>query len=254
MSADIRPWYRRPWRITGLIVGVVILGVVVAFGLNVARYMSLIKSGQFNPETDLREARLQSSVSTRFANANATAADIARIVPTSAVPTLGSPTATVTIVEFLDYQCPYCRKAAPLIRAFMAKHASDVRLIVRDFPITEIHADAENASIAANCVFRISPSRYWDYHDRLFSSQSALSPEDLRLYAGQMRVDMTKYDTCVNSKLPLASIQQSLDDGIVAGVQGTPTFFFNGVKIQGVLDEQALEIIVKEARAIRQQK
>lgn len=235
-----------------MVIGVVALSGLVAFSLTVARYMSLIKSGQLDPETDLRAARLQSSASSRFANASATAKDIARIIPTTSAPTLGSSTATVTIVEFLDYQCPYCRKAAPLIRAFMAKHAADVRLIVRDFPITEIHADAENAAIAANCVFRIQPSRYWDYHDRLFSSQSALSPDDLRLYAGQMRVDLAKYDVCVSAKVPLASIQQSLDDGLAAGVQGTPTFFFNGVKIQGVLDEQALEIIVKEARAQNQ--
>lgn len=132
----------------------------------------------------------------------------------------------------------------------MSKHSTDTRLIIRDFPITELHPDAEDAAVAADCVFRLAPERYWDYHDRLFSDQAGQkTPDDLRVFATQLGLNMADFDSCVKFRVPLATIRQSEADGAAAGIEGTPTFFFNGVKVPGALDERTLELIVREARA-----
>jgi len=253
MSVPVRPWYRRPWMVIGFSVGAVVLIVLVVFGAQVVRYMWLIKSGGFDPETGFQTQQLQESVSSRFANANVTADDLKRILPKDPAPSLGSPTATVQIVEFVDYQCPFSAKKASVMRSFMAKHPKDVYLVVRDLPLTDIHENAEAAAIAADCVFRIAPGCYWQYSDRLFSNQSALSDTDLQRYAQELNVDLASYQSCVQLKAPLAGINRSLDDGAAVGVQGTPTFFINGALFTDTksltLDEQTLGIIVDEARS-----
>ncbi len=248
MSVDVRPWYRRPWTIVAA-VGFSLLGLgLIAFAANVVRYAVLIKSGKFDPVSGIRDQQLRASVSSRIANTHVTPQDLARLVPRTPVPRMGNPKAALQIVEFIDYKCPYSKASAPAVRAFMEKHATDTSFVLRDFPITELHPTAQDAAIAADCVFRIDPDAFWSYHDRIFASQDAQSANDLRIYASQLGVNLTKYDGCIRAKTPLNVIKKSIDDGLAVGVQGTPTFFFNGVKISGQLDEATLELIADQVR------
>ena len=239
---------RRPWIIAVCIVGVVVIAVAAWFSSTAIRTAFLVTSGKIKPGEDLRTRKFQASISARFASVPAAEADATRIEPRAASPSLGSPSATVRIVEFVDYRCPFSRKVAPILRDYLARHASEVSLVIRDFPITELHPDALDAAVAANCVFRQDAAAYWLYSDRLYVSQGAQTPEELRTYALQLGADAAAYDACISRKDPLADIQRSLEDGVAAGVQGTPTFFFNGVKIQGAPDADIFALIVDGAR------
>lgn len=246
MSGPSLPWFRRPFRLALFAIGALFGAWFLYFGWLVAQSVVLLKSGQ-NPQDVARQKQFQASIARTIKTTTVTAADLKRIEPSGEEPTLGNPSASVRIVEFLDYQCPFCREEAPTIRAFMAKHASDAFLILRDFPIADLHPDAERVAVAARCVFlQGDADRFWKFHDRLFASQEQQAAGDLRLYAQQLGVDLTRFDSCVASQEPLTHIQSSFADGTAAGVEGTPTFFFNGVKIQGAIDADSLETIFTE--------
>jgi protein-disulfide isomerase len=242
--SDSIPWYKRPivWLLIILILSV--LGWMVYVGMLTLRYVQL---GKRSPEA-LRQERYQASISKVFERSATLASDLKRIESTVPQPTLGNPGAKVRIIEFIDYDCPFCKESAPAVRSFMKKHQADAFFILRDLPLVDIHPDAEEPAIAARCVFlQGSSEKFWRYHDRLFVTQGAHEPEQLELYAQQVGANLETYRTCVKKRTPIKDIEASLDDGVAAGAAGTPTFFFNGVKIQGALDEAALEVAFQEA-------
>lgn len=248
MAGVERPWFKRPLAVFGLFVGVLIGAWFLVFLWNVGRDIFLIKTGKLDPLATFKARTLPASINRALANSNVSEQDIAKIEQGSN-PTLGNPKATLHIVEFLDYGCPYCKQSAPIVRDFMRKHPDDAYLVVRDFPIVELHPSAMDDALAARCVFAQGDvGRYWLYYDRLFASQDAQSSADLRAYAEQIGVDLQAFDACVKAKQPQDGINNSLADGLAAGVQGTPTFFFNGFKIQGAIDAASLEVIASQVR------
>lgn len=246
MLDSLRQLARRPWAVAGLFLSLMVLAGLALFASRVVGYVHDIESGK--PDPFLARQR-DASIARVFNQAPLTGIDLSRIESHDAVPMLGNPEAKIHIVEFLDYQCPYCRRAAPTIRAFMEKHADDVLFEVRDFPLTSIHPQALDAAVAARCVFaQGNADRYWRYHDILFASQDDLSAEALRSDAATVGADLSSFDACVASHGQDAGINASLQDGLAAGVAGTPTFFVNGYRIQGVLEAQDLEDIVAQAK------
>lgn len=238
------PWYRRKGALIGAFFLLFFVIGIGSFASQVWHYYGLLKSGKKAP---LQEELMRASISRQFdASGNA---DQSRILPKLPQPELGSPTASVTIVEFLDYDCPFCRESESTIKAFLRAHSSDVRFVVREFPLTELHPQAEDAAAAARCVFlQQNPKRYWAFQERLFGTQGAHDVESLRIYAGQSGADLAKYDECISRRITQSALQSSLDDGIAAGVRGTPTFFFNGVKFQGAMTLQAMEAAFEQAK------
>lgn len=238
----------RPLMSVGVCIGAVFALWFLFFMWEFGKALLLARSGKGDPAAELRRRTFEASVGRIFGNANVTPADLLRLEQGSH-PTLGRVTAPVHIVEFVDYGCPFCKQVAPTFRAFVERHPDDVYVVIRDFPITELHPQAQVASLAARCVFAQGrPEVYWRYYDRLFASQDAQDEAALRLYALQSGAALPAYDACVAAQGPLSDIQRSVDDGVAAGVSGTPTFFFNGVKIQGALDADAFEILFKEAK------
>ncbi len=238
------PWYRRKGTLIGAFFLLCFAIGIGLFASQVWHYYALLKAGKKEP---LQEERLRASISRQFdASGNA---DQSRISPKLPQPELGSATASVTIIEFLDYDCPFCRESESTIKAFLRTHGSEVRFIVREFPLTELHPQAEDAAAAARCVFlQNNPKRYWSFQDRLFGTQGSHDVDSLRVYAGQSGADLAKYDDCISRHLTQSALQASLDDGIAAGVRGTPTFFFNGVKFQGSMTLQAMEAAFEQAK------
>lgn len=248
MARDGRPWFRRPFAIVGVIVGVLALAWLGYFLWNVGVSVVSIRKGGVDPLEEIRRKSFEASIGRTFANANVTPEDVARVTR-GTHPTLGNPDASLVIVEFADWDCAPSKKVAPVVRSFMERHRDDAYLIVRDFPISEIHPQAEAAAVAARCVFRQgNPDVYWKYHDLLYEAQGRHADHELRGYAKSVGADLAAYDACVASKATLSEVRASLNDGIAAGVRGTPTFFFNGVKIQGAIDADSFEIIAREAR------
>ena len=205
-------------------------------------YYSDIKSGD---TISLDDRLLETSISTLVANANVSQADRARTIPTAGLyPELGNWNARVTVVEFVDYQCPYCQRTASVVRRIMAAMGDRVRFIVRDFPITELHPSAKQSALAANCVLAQGQEIYWRYHDVLFADIAHQSPTDLRAKAEQIGVDLSAFDVCVSQERYLKKIDADIQDALRAGVQGTPTFFVNGIRIQGAVDEKTLTRLI----------
>jgi protein-disulfide isomerase len=145
-------------------------------------------------------------------------------------PTLGQASALVTIVEFADYQCPYCgqffRETLPPLVAEYVK-TGRVRFVYRDFPLSSMHPRALKAAEAARCAG--DQQRYWEYHDALFQNQSSLEETELVHRALTLKLDITAFKRCLNSGQYSSAIKQSVAEAERVGVDGTPVFFFGKV-------------------------
>jgi protein-disulfide isomerase len=163
-------------------------------------------------------------------------------------PFMGPEDAPVTIVEFSDFQCPYCERAfTDVLPQVLDTYGDQVRLVYRDFPLTQIHPQALPAAIAADCAN--DQGKFWEYHDLLFSNQSALDDASLKSYADQLGLDQTAFDECVSTQAPFEEIRNDYQDGVNYGVSGTPTFFINGVRVTGAQPFAVFQAIIDQALA-----
>ncbi len=151
-------------------------------------------------------------------------------------PFKGSLDAPVTIIEFSDYQCPYCRGAESVVDQVLEAYGDRVRLVFRDFPLSTIHLNARLAAEASECAD--DQGRFWDYHDLLFERQSQwaqrLEPNStFKDYADELGLDVEAFGTCLDTGIHRQEVVEDYEDGIRFGVYSTPTFFINGRKITG---------------------
>jgi protein-disulfide isomerase len=154
----------------------------------------------------------------------------------------GSSKAQVMIVEFSDFQCPYCHQVEATLKELLAKYGDRVSLAYRDFPIVQIHPQAELAAEASRCAGE--QGKFWEYHDQLFSS-SKLEHAVLLEYARALKLDEKQFDSCVTSGKYKADIQRDVQEGTQAGVSGTPGFFINGVPLSGAKSEEAFARVIE---------
>lgn len=145
-------------------------------------------------------------------------------------PSIGPNDAPVTIVEFSDYQCPFCGRARGTVSQILETYKDKVQYVLRDFPLS-FHRDAIPAHLAAHCAGE--QGKYWEYSKILFESQTALKPDKLKEYAKQTGLDMKKFDECFETNKYGAVIQKNIEEASKAGVTGTPSFFINGIMISG---------------------
>jgi protein-disulfide isomerase len=153
-------------------------------------------------------------------------------VPVDDDPVLGPENAAITIIEFSDYECPYCRKwHAEVLEPLMATYPGQIRLVYRDFPLSSIHANAAPAAAAANCANE--QGAYWEYNEKLFSMELGLSPTAYRQYASNLGLDAQAFAECLESDRFLDEVQADFDYAAELGVRSTPTFFVNGIAVVG---------------------
>ena len=153
----------------------------------------------------------------------------------------GGKDAKVTIIEFTDYQCPFCGRARPTVNQILDTYGDKVKYVLRDFPLN-FHPYAQKAAEAAECAGE--QNKYWDYSKILWENQKALEITDLKKYAKQINLDQAKFDQCLDSGKMAEEVQKDEADGSKAGVTGTPSFFINGQMITGARPfEQFKEII-----------
>lgn len=227
------------WRVVEWVFFGLLLALFAWFGFTLIRYYRAIKSGAANP---LLEQRLQASISSQIANQKVTEEDLVRLQPPSA-PAFGNPEAKLVIVEFSDFGCPYSLQSFPAVREVMQKYKDRVYFMARDFPVDELHPRATATALAARCAHE--QGIYWPYHDKLFSQQERHEDADLELYAQEVGMNLPSFQACVREKRYADRVQMETADGLRAGVEGTPTFFFNGVRVQGALDVRTLEFIIE---------
>ena len=218
------------WRTLIVFVIVVLFASIVAlFSYYFIRsFIAIQKSGD---STAWLEQSLDSSVSRAIANSHPMPEDLQNLTRDGR-PTLGPANAKLTVVAFLDYGCPFCRAADGPFRETMIKYQDRVRFVLRDFPIDELHPNATQAAVASRCAF--AQGKGWAFHDLLFRQTGDLVPADFVKYATQAGADPIAFQACVNGNAYAEDIRQDQADGLRAGVDGTPTYFFNGVRIQGV--------------------
>ncbi len=149
-------------------------------------------------------------------------------------PFKGNKNARVTLIEFTDYQCPFCARhssqTAPQIEKDYIQ-TGKVRYVLRDFPIESIHPQAFKAHEAAHCAGE--QAKYWEMHGRLFGNQKAMAPKDLSQHAEAIKLDTPRFQQCLDNGQYAAKIRKSLEEGSKAGVQGTPTFFLGFTETEG---------------------
>lgn len=157
-------------------------------------------------------------------------------------PSIGPADAELTIVEFADFGCPYSEEASSAIRALSLTYGDRIRYVYRDFPITDLHPDAALAAEASGCAN--DQKKFWAFHDMLYQNQDDLSRASLREYARSVGLDVPRFDQCVFAGTHRNEVLADMQDGIDAGVVGTPTFFFNGRRVEGAIPLKTLEQIV----------
>lgn len=164
----------------------------------------------------------------------------------------GNPKAPIMIVEFADFQCPYCKAAEPTLDAVFAKYKGQVAISYRDFPLASIHPHAQEAAEAARCAEE--QGKFWQYHDLLFANQDKLDHDGLLQEAASLKLDEKQFAACLAAQKYKAEIAQDEQAGRSAGVNGTPAFFVNGVFLNGAQPQSVFEDSIDDALALAQNK
>lgn len=159
----------------------------------------------------------------------------------------GPSDAPVTLLEYGDYECPYCGAAHPVVKAVCAQMGPDLRFVYRHFPLTTIHPHAQRAAEAAEAAG--AQGQFWAMHDVLFENQQRLDEPYLLGYARALGLELDRFtrDLAEHSHLP--KIREDFMSGVYSGVNGTPTFFINGARHDGALDLESLLAAVQNTAA-----
>jgi len=173
-------------------------------------------------------------------------------VATAGYPSRGPANAPVTIVEFADFECPFCGGFYPTMKQVEKNYADKVRLVYRQFPITTMHPNAQKAAEASLCANE--QRRFWDFYDSLFSDQSHLDVPSLKQRAQTLGMNTAAFNTCLDSGSQASAIQKDRDDAQKVGVSGTPTVFINGRLLGGRSYAEVQEIIDDELQRAGQKK
>ena len=150
----------------------------------------------------------------------------------------GPENAPLTLVEYGDYECPYCGDAYVVVKRLQDELGSRLRVVFRNLPLTQVHPHAELAAEAAEAAG--AQHRFWEMHDGLYENQAALSPELVRTLAQRLELDMERFEKDLASGQFRERVKRDFMGGVRSGVAGTPTFFINGERYDDDLDEDSL--------------
>ena len=162
-------------------------------------------------------------------------------------PVVGNKSAPITLIEFADFQCPYCGRVAPTIKKVQETYGDRIRVVWKDFPLTQIHPQAFKAGEAAHCAG--DQGKYWEYHDRLFANQQSLMPDDLKKHAAALGLDPAAFASCLDSSKHGERVRDGVAQGTRLGVNSTPMFYVNGRILNGAQPYEAFVAVIDEELA-----
>src|ERR1051326_2930814 len=165
-------------------------------------------------------------------------------IETAGYPPLGPDNAAVTIVEFSDFECPFCGGLFPTLKEVEKNYAGKIRVVYRQFPLANIHPHAAKAAEAALCAFE--QQHFWEFHDSMFGNQKELSIPDLKQRAIELKLDTQKFNECIDSGREVATIQKDIQEGARVGVTGTPAMFINGRFLSGNQPYAAIKEMIED--------
>jgi protein-disulfide isomerase len=161
----------------------------------------------------------------------------------------GAKDAPVTIVEFSDFQCPFCKNATATVKQVVEKYQGKVKWVFRDFPIPSLHPAAPKAHEAARCA--AEQGKFWEYHDLLFEKSPRQAPEELKQYAKDLSLDAAAFAQCLDSGKHQAAVNSDISEGAQLGITGTPTFFINGRQLVGAQPASTFQKIIDNELAMK---
>jgi protein-disulfide isomerase len=157
----------------------------------------------------------------------------------------GPADAAVTLVEYGDYECPYCGAAYPIVKELQARMGDGLRFVFRNFPITTSHPHAEQAAEAAEAA--AAQGRFWEMHDLLYENQRRLRDQDLHAYAEQLGLDVEQFDKDLAEHVHAPRVREDFMSGVRSGVNGTPSFYVNGTRHDDSYDLETLLAALERA-------
>jgi len=158
----------------------------------------------------------------------------------------GPAAAPVTVVEYGDFECPYCGRAEPVVRELLSDFG-DVHYVWRHLPLSDVHPNAEVAAEASEAA--AAQGAFWEMHDQLLDHQGELRPRDVRAYAERLGLDLERFEDDLGRHVHAPRVEEDVDSADISGVTGTPTFFVNGRRHEGAYDIDSLAGAVRAARA-----
>jgi protein-disulfide isomerase len=159
----------------------------------------------------------------------------------------GPANAPVTLLEYGDYECPYCGAAYPIIKTVQARMDQRLRFVYRNFPITTSHPHAQQAAESAEAA--ATQGRFWEMHDVLFENQKRLRDQDLRAYAESLALDLERFERELAEHVHAGRVHEDFMSGVRSGVNGTPTFYINGVRHDDSYEAETLLSALETAAA-----
>jgi protein-disulfide isomerase len=159
----------------------------------------------------------------------------------------GPADAPATLLEYGDYECPYCGAAYPIVKEVQARMGQRLRFVFRNFPISTSHPHAEQAAEAAEAA--ATQGRFWEMHDLLYENQRRLGDQDLRGYAGTLGLDVETFDEALAEHVHAARVREDFMSGVRSGVNGTPAFYINGARHDDSYDIETLHAALERAAA-----
>jgi protein-disulfide isomerase len=163
-------------------------------------------------------------------------------------PSIGPADAPITIIEFSDYQCPFCQRwHDQVFQRLLDEYPTQVRIVYRDFPLESIHPESLPAAMAADCAG--DQNAYWQFHDRLFSYEVDLGREAYLKYASELKLDMTAFTACLDSNKYEAEVRADMKYGSSLGVYSTPTFYVNGLYLLGAQPYDTFKALIDKELA-----
>ncbi len=160
----------------------------------------------------------------------------------------GGENAKVTLIMYGDFECPYCRRAYPVVKRLQESLGPDLRFVLRHFPLSSIHRHAMIAAEAAEAA--AAQGAFWEYVDKLFENQHGLDPKSLSTMAADLGLDTDRFKQELDGHVHASRVEEDLDSGIMSGVNGTPTFYISGKRYDGPSEYREMyDALLKEIRA-----
>lgn len=240
-----KPWHRQ----TGGQVFLAILGglgfVVLAFGVMVGYYFWQLKTGNTDQLAELKQSFYSGSFTadgSQNQNRKEVKEDIKNFIRPHN-PTTNNNNAPITVLAFIDFECPYCQKAYPMFKEIMQEYGPAVNIVFKNFPIELVHPRSNEAALAAACAEE--QNKFWPYYEQIFENNN-LSRDSLLEYANNIKLQARQFTDCLDTAKYRPQIDQDLSDVASLGVRGTPTYFVNQVKIEGVVDKSIWQEVILE--------
>jgi protein-disulfide isomerase len=229
------------------------IGIASVTGILVIGFLALVGyyMWQLSFGSESQQVALQQSFGTNFSldtNQNSHIGSLTHVDnPASRIhshnPTFGAVDAPITIIAFIDFECPYCRRAYRDFEYIRNKYEPVVRVVFKHYPLESIHPQSKAAALAAQCA--AAQDMFWQYYQAVFEGIT-LTDERLRTYASRVGVDMDQFDICLNDRNTERLVIADMSDGVEIGVRGTPTYIVNGIKYEGVIERETWDHIMFE--------